>query len=115
MAALVVHEKGSKVLMPTTEKMIVAEKSGRQIEGEPETVKTRGERKAEQYIRIQLSLRPEYAKRLEALRIKLGLRSYAEVVRYCLRQTEQLVRIDPDADAELYLVHPDGTRTYIMR
>jgi hypothetical protein len=95
--------------------MIVAEKSGRQIESEPETVKTRGERKAEQYIRIQLSLRPEYAKRLEALRIKLGLRSYAEVVRYCLRQTEQLVRIDPDADAELYLVHPDGTRMYIMR
>jgi len=97
------------------DKMIVTEKSGRQDESELATLKSKGERKAEHYIRIQLSLRPEYAKRLEALRIKLGVKSYAEVVRYCLRQTEQLVKIDPDGDAELYLVHPNGTRTYIMR
>jgi hypothetical protein len=80
-----------------------------------DAVQEKQEKKGDQYVRIQLSLRPEYAKRLEKLRVQLGLNSYAEVVRYCLRQTEQLVRADPEADSDLYLQHPDGTRILIMR
>jgi hypothetical protein len=66
------------------------------------------------YIRIQLSLRPEYAQRLEWLRKSLGVTSYAEVVREALRQTEQLAKL-AGPDGKISVENPDGTRTYIMR
>jgi hypothetical protein len=66
------------------------------------------------YIRIQLSLRSEYAQRLEWLRGVLGVNSYAEVVREALRKTEQLAKIVGPHD-KLYVEKPDGERTYIMQ
>jgi hypothetical protein len=66
------------------------------------------------YIRIQLSLRPEYAQRLEWLRRALGVNSYAEVVREALRKTEQLAKIVGPQD-KLYVEKPNGERTYIMQ
>lgn len=66
------------------------------------------------YIRIQLSLRPEYAQRLEWLRRALGVSSYAEVVREALRKTEQLSKIVGPQD-KLYVEKPNGERTYIMQ
>ena len=66
------------------------------------------------YIRIQLSLRPEYAQRLEWLRRALGVSSYAEVVREALRKSEQLAKIVGPQD-KLYVEKPNGERTYIMQ
>jgi hypothetical protein len=66
------------------------------------------------YIRIQLSLRSEYAQRLEWLRRTLGVNSYAEVVREALRKTEQLAKIVEPQD-KLYVEKPNGERTYIMQ
>jgi hypothetical protein len=66
------------------------------------------------YIRIQLSLRPEYAQRLEWLRRVLGVSSYAEVVREALRKAEQLAKIVGPQD-KLYVEKPNGERTYIMQ
>ena len=72
------------------------------------------EAKKGRYIRIQLSLRPEYAQRLEWLRCALGLSSYAEVVREALRKSEQLAKIVGPQD-KLYVEKPNGERTYIMQ
>ena len=72
------------------------------------------EAKKGRYIRIQLSLRPEYAQRLEWLRRALGVNSYAEVVREALRKAEQLAKIVGPQD-KLYVEKPNGERTYIMQ
>jgi hypothetical protein len=72
------------------------------------------EAKKGRYIRIQLSLRPEYAQRLEWLRRVLGVSSYAEVVREALRKAEQLAKIVGPQD-KLYVEKPNGERTYIMQ
>lgn len=95
----------AKAAASRTDETVVAINSG---------AESAGDTKKGRYIRIQLSLRPEYAQRLEWLRRALGVSSYAEVVREALRKSEQLAKIVGPQD-KLYVEKPNGERTYIMQ
>jgi hypothetical protein len=64
-------------------------------------------------VRLQLTLAPEYARRINELRSKMRVRSYSDVVREGLRLLEQLHRAVGN-DGKLFVEKPDGTRFYIM-
>jgi len=71
------------------------------------------ETKHGQYVRVQLSLRSEFAERLERLRRKSGVASYAEVVRDALKRHDQIEQL-LGPDDKLCIERSDGSRTYLL-
>jgi len=59
-------------------------------------------------VRLQLTLKPEFAKRLDAMKKSSRADSYSDVVRNALRLYEGVLRHVGD-DGRLVLQKPDGT------